>query len=118
MFGQLNNDIFWTKGKHTFQIGTMINFFQLPQLQSKGILGSYGWAGIYVAGPPVTGFLVGIPTTINLVGPGQSVALQSWSSWRYAARSCHTRGISSDKNVIFKTYADFIYRTTGVPLRD
>lgn len=108
----LNNDVFWTKGKHSFKIGTMINFFQLPQLQSKGILGAYGWAGIYVppnasSGTPATGFLVGIPTTINLVGPGQSVALNPGVPGATLLAPPY-QGNFLDKNVIFKTYGFYI----------
>lgn len=72
------DDIFYSKGKHAFKFGTMVNRFNDPNLQSKSIYGVVNFNNLFnpAAGlNPATGFVAGIPTSYSVVLPGQSVAL-------------------------------------------
>ncbi len=106
-----NDDIFWTKGKHAFQIGTMVNLFQLPQLQSKSIFGAISYSNICNVNTGgtgcATGFLAGIPSSLNLVGPGQSVALNPGVPGATLLAPPY-QGNYLDKNVLFKTFGFYI----------
>jgi outer membrane receptor protein involved in Fe transport len=72
-------DLFYTHGKHSFKFGTLFNRWNDPDLQSKAIFGTITFNNIYNAGATPTGFLAGIPTSINVVTPGSSVALSPGS---------------------------------------
>lgn len=105
-----DDDIFWTKGKHSFKIGTMINLYQEPQLQSKSIFGTFTFANLYTApvgSTPALGFIAGVPSSLNLVSPGQSVALNPGVPGATLLAPPY-QGNYLDKNVLFKTYGFYI----------
>ncbi len=105
-----DDDIFWTKGKHSFKIGTMINLYQEPQLQSKSIFGTFTFASLYTAPSgttPALGFIAGVPSSLNLVSPGQSVALNPGVPGATLLAPPY-QGNYLDKNVLFKTYGFYI----------
>ena len=82
----VGDDLFYTRDKHALKFGMMFNRFNDPNLQSKAIFGTITYSGICntpTAGPTPscpTGFLSGIPSSINVVTPGSSVALSPGST--------------------------------------
>ncbi len=91
-----DDDLFWTKGKHAFKFGTMVNLFQEPQLQSKAIFGTVNFTNN-------ASFIAGIPSNFNVVLPGQSVALNPGVPGATLLAPPY-QGNFLDRNVLFKTY--------------
>jgi hypothetical protein len=105
-----DDDIFWTKGKHAFKFGTMVNLFQEPQLQSKAIFGTISFSNIYnppSGSVPATGFLTGIPSSFNVVLPGPSVALNPGVPGATLLAPPY-QGNFLDRNVLFKTFGFYM----------
>jgi hypothetical protein len=76
-------DVFYTHGKHAMKFGTLLNRWNDPNLQSKAIFGTISFNNIYNAAAgatPASGFVLGIPTSINVVTPGSTVALSPGST--------------------------------------
>ncbi|HWF39164.1 MAG TPA: TonB-dependent receptor [Candidatus Acidoferrales bacterium] len=79
----VGDDIFYTRGKHSLKFGTLFNRWNDPDLQSKAIFGTITFNNIYNAPAgttPASGFITGIPTSINVVTPGSTVALAPGST--------------------------------------
>lgn len=110
----LVDDVYYTKGKHAFSFGTMLNRFDDPNLQSKSIYGTLTFSNLYNAGSTPTGFLLGIPTSEGLVAPGQSVALTPGVPGATLLAPPY-QGNFLDRNVWFNTYGFYAqddYRAT------
>jgi len=79
----VSEDVYYTRGKHAMKFGALFNRWNDPDLQSKAIFGTITFSGICNA-PTATacpsGFLSGIPSSINVVTPGSTVALSPGSS--------------------------------------
>lgn len=76
-------DVFYTKDKHSMKFGMLFNRWNDPDLQSKAIFGTITFNNIYNAAAgttPASGFITGIPTSINVVTPGSTVALSPGST--------------------------------------
>jgi hypothetical protein len=100
-------DVYYTKGKHAFSFGTMINRFNDPNLQSKSIYGVINFANL-------NGFMNGIPSSESVVLPGQSVALNPGVPGATLLAPPYS-GNFLDRNVWFNTYGFYAqddYRTT------
>lgn len=102
------DDIFYTKGKHAFKFGTMINRFNDPNLQSKSIYGVINF-------PNITNFMSGIPSSESVVLPGQSVALNPGVPGATLLAPPY-QGNFLDRNVWFNTLGFYLqddYRATS-----
>jgi hypothetical protein len=101
-------DVYYSKGKHAFKFGTMINRFNDPNLQSKSIYGVINF-------PNLAGFMAGIPSSASVVLPGQSVALNPGVPGA-TLLAPPFQGNFLDRNVWFNTfgfYAQDDYRATS-----
>ncbi len=101
------NDVYYTKGKHAFSFGTMINRFNDPNLQSKSIYGVINFSNL-------AGFMSGIPSSMSVVLPGQSVALNPGVPGA-TLLAPPFQGNFLDRNVWFNTYGFYAqddYRAT------
>ena len=79
----VGDDIFYTLGKHSLKFGVLFNRWNDPDLQSKAIFGTITFANGFTAGanPALnTGFIAGVPSSINVVTPGSTVALAPGST--------------------------------------
>jgi len=79
----VGDDVFYTHGKHAFKFGFQFNRWNDPDLQSKSIFGVITFNNIFNAASgstPASGFVTGIPTSINVVTPGSTVALSPGST--------------------------------------
>ncbi len=74
------DDVFYTKDKHSMKFGVLFNRWNDPDLQSKSVFGVITFNNLYNAGAAPTGFVTGIPTSINVVTPGSTVALSPGST--------------------------------------
>ncbi len=101
------DDVYYTKGKHAFSFGTMLNRFNDPNLQSKSIYGVINFANL-------AGFMSGIPSSMSVVLPGQSVALNPGVPGATLLAPPY-QGNFLDRNVWFNTYGFYAqddYRAT------
>ncbi len=111
------DDVYYTKGKHAFSFGTMINRFNDPNLQSKSIYGVINFSNLFnpaSGSNPATGFITGIPTNASVVLPGQSVALNPGVPGA-TLLAPPFQGNFLDRNVWYNTYGFYVqddYRTT------
>ena len=79
----VSDDVFYTHEKHSFKFGTLWNHWNDPNLQSKAIFGTITFNNLYnpaAGATPASGFMLGIPTSINVVTPGSTVALSPGST--------------------------------------
>jgi hypothetical protein len=102
------DDVFYSKGKHAFKFGTMINRFNDPNLQSKSIYGVINFSNL-------AGFVSGVPSSYSVVLPGQSIALNPGVPGA-TLLAPPFQGNFLDRNVWFNTiglYAQDDYRATS-----
>ena len=92
----LADDVFYTKGKHAFKFGTLLNNFEEPNLISKGLNGS-------VAFKDLPSFMQGIVNTGQVISglsgftaPGSNVLLPPYN------------GNSADRDFMFKSFGFYV----------
>ena len=100
----LDDDLFYSHGKHAFKFGTLMNNFQMPNLISKGLNGSVAFSNL-------ASFMQGIINTGQVISavdgfhnPGSNVLLPPYN------------GNSADRDFMFKTFGFYIqddYRATS-----
>jgi hypothetical protein len=94
--GTLQDDVFYTAGKHSFKIGALLNRFEEPSVMAKGDTGTVSFAN-------VAGFMSGIPQSYlavqpnpNFVQPGTTLLLPPY------------QGNYLDRDYMFNTFGFYI----------
>jgi hypothetical protein len=71
----MNDDVYYTKGRHSFRFGTEVNHYDLAQSQSKALLGATTFTSL-------ANFLQGIPSTYNELQFGaNSIKARNYMYW-------------------------------------
>ena len=92
----LADDVFYTKGKHAFKFGTLMNNFEEPNLISKGLNGSVTFKDLpsFMQGLLQTGQV--ISGLAGYTAPGSNVLLPPYN------------GNSADRDFMFKTFGFYV----------
>lgn len=88
----LDDDVFYTKGKHAFKFGTLMNNFQEPNLISKGLNGSITFSNLasFMQGEPNGGQV--ISALPQYTSPGTNILLPPFN------------GNAADRDFMWKTF--------------
>ena len=95
--GTLGDDVFYTRGKHAFKFGTLMNMFQEPNVMQKGTYGTVSFSNIssFMTGVP-SQFLAVQPAPTFVTGPGSQTLVAPFS------------GNYLDRDYLFKTFGFYV----------